>query len=348
MDLVVRPAQQTCQAGPVSSMFWQFHKRQQERFLPYKVPHEHQPLVSTLPALSTVEPPAVQSAPQPAKPNVTNPWEIARLAQIKQCEDYTTVMEVMYDTTVAISSESMPTVGLILPIQAKLLRHINPMADDSAFLKPVKKAIHDDLIKRYQAQEVRSFLEMAAAMDPRTKLRRCIPSDAWDRIKEKQVEHFTETAVAVKCEPEAEPESALTSKVKSMEVKAEPGTESQSPLPKKIKLDSVLCDDDIEIVSCHVLSPVQMAKQELHKYKLMRKVPSDGNPLSFWISHRLLGDDDDERNGFYARKRLCWCNIACVEGTTTIHYTKCQCRRNWLRHLAKSTHAHPLCIEYKQ
>ena len=205
-------------------------------------------------------------------------------AQIKQCEDYTTVMEVMYDTTVAISSESMPTVGLILPIQAKLLCHFSPMADDSAFLKTVKKAIHDDLIKRYQAPEVRSFLEEVGAMDPRTKLRWCIPSDAWDRIKEKLVEHFTETAVAVKCEPEAEPESALTSKVKSMEVKAEPGTESQSPLPKKIKFDWVLCDDDddIEIVSSYVLSPVQMAEQELHKCKLMPKLPSDGNPLSFW------------------------------------------------------------------
>ena len=48
---------------------------------------------------------------------------------------------------------------------------------DSEFSKQLKKAISENLSKRYQSEDVRKYLLKATALDPRTKTRVIIPED---------------------------------------------------------------------------------------------------------------------------------------------------------------------------
>lgn len=69
---------------------------------------------------------------------------------LRKCDEFVTLMEKLYASTLAISSESNSTSGQILPIKMKLEKHYAAKDGDSSFVKEIKSVILKDLQSRYQ------------------------------------------------------------------------------------------------------------------------------------------------------------------------------------------------------
>ena len=78
-------------------------------------------------------------------------------------------MKLMYKVTLAMSCDSSPTAGLIIPLHKKLMQEFSSNETDSPFLKKLKAAVHENLEKRYQKEDLVRFLEEATCFDPRVK-----------------------------------------------------------------------------------------------------------------------------------------------------------------------------------
>ncbi|KAI4812838.1 hypothetical protein KUCAC02_024205 [Chaenocephalus aceratus] len=132
--------------------------------------------------------PAIQTASLDQR--LRKPMERDRLARftdedLRRAEDFIRLMRVMYTSTLCVSSEKNPTSGQILPIFKKLEMHFTVTDGDTVFVSNLKKQVWGNLSKRYQSDEIRSFLEEATALDPRFKQKMDDNAAVWDRIKGK-------------------------------------------------------------------------------------------------------------------------------------------------------------------
>lgn len=69
--------------------------------------------------------------------------------------------------TTDLCDTTNPTVSLILPLKNTILKVTSPHPDDCVLIRDVKKAIHSDLLPRYEDPEFQIFLFQATAIDPR-------------------------------------------------------------------------------------------------------------------------------------------------------------------------------------
>ncbi|KAF3847296.1 hypothetical protein F7725_020324 [Dissostichus mawsoni] len=99
--------------------------------------------------------------------------------------DFIRLMRVIYTSILCVSLEKNPTSGQILPILKKLEMHFTVADGDTVFVSNLKKQVWGNLSKRYQSDEIRSFLEEATALDPRFKQKMDDNAAVWDRIKGK-------------------------------------------------------------------------------------------------------------------------------------------------------------------
>ena len=81
----------------------------------------------------------------------------------------TDVANAEQDATTLISEESSPTVCLIAPLQAQLCQETTGNIAESSITRDIKKAINEDLSKRYTSDLERRTLRSASALDPRFK-----------------------------------------------------------------------------------------------------------------------------------------------------------------------------------
>lgn len=71
-----------------------------------------------------------------------------------KAEEFVKCMNIMYTSTLCVSSEKSPTCGQILPILAKLEAHFKVTDEDSLFVSAVKEKVWGDLEKRYQVLSI--------------------------------------------------------------------------------------------------------------------------------------------------------------------------------------------------
>ena len=93
-------------------------------------------------------------------------------------------MKDFYDITVAVCTEKNPTARLILPLTGKVLRKCEIRED---FSKQLKRAISENLKKRYQGEDVREYLLKCTALDPRTKPRVIVPETTRNELTDEVV-----------------------------------------------------------------------------------------------------------------------------------------------------------------
>ncbi|PJE77857.1 hypothetical protein CI610_03214 [invertebrate metagenome] len=105
------------------------------------------------------------SAPEIRKNVKDNVTDISN-DDITQAEHAMTVLEPLKTVTTIMCSEQTPTVSLMYPMKALLLDSMNDTANDSGLIKEVKSAVRNDLQKRYDSDEMKEFLLVAAALDP--------------------------------------------------------------------------------------------------------------------------------------------------------------------------------------
>lgn len=70
-------------------------------------------------------------------------------SDIANMEDIVQLMGPVKMATTVMCEEDQPTLSVIAPLQAKLLRHLQPCEDDSTLVVEIKRAMTDDLSTRY-------------------------------------------------------------------------------------------------------------------------------------------------------------------------------------------------------
>lgn len=108
--------------------------------------------------------------------------------EVVKAEEFLETMKPFYEMTLAVCSERNPTASLILPLCDKILKHCQHNDGDSEFTKQLKKAISDNLGKRYQDKRVREYLMKCSALDPRMKLKGVIEEATWEMLSDEIVE----------------------------------------------------------------------------------------------------------------------------------------------------------------
>ncbi|XDV16267.1 hypothetical protein PO909_016060 [Leuciscus waleckii] len=86
---------------------------------------------------------------------------------ISNAEDIVKVMAPIKIATTMMCEEEQPTMSVIAPLQAKLLKHLEPCEDDTDMTREMKSAMTTDFSSRYTNS--RDILLKASALDPRFK-----------------------------------------------------------------------------------------------------------------------------------------------------------------------------------
>lgn len=79
-----------------------------------------------------------------------------------------------------MSTETAPSVSMILPLKTTVLKSMEPNEEDSPTVREVKAAIRENLKNRYPA--CHDFLHKATALDPRFKTLPHMDDACRDRI----------------------------------------------------------------------------------------------------------------------------------------------------------------------
>lgn len=87
----------------------------------------------------------------------------------KMAEELIEVLKPLKTVTKLMSSETIPTTSMILPLKEMILKAMAPGDKDSRAIKEVKEAIALDLGKRYTDPDLQMYLLKATALDPRFK-----------------------------------------------------------------------------------------------------------------------------------------------------------------------------------
>lgn len=100
----------------------------------------------------------------------------------KLAEELIQVLTPLKTVTTLMSSETTPTISMILPLKEMILKSMSPGDQDSATIKEAKAAITNDLAKRYTDPNLHDYLQMATALDPRFKSLPYLDVDSRDKL----------------------------------------------------------------------------------------------------------------------------------------------------------------------
>lgn len=223
---------------------------------------------------------------------------------LKKSEEFVECMKILYTSTLAVSTDKMPTIGQVLPTWLKLQKCFTVQPDDSPFIKMVKTAVWNDMKKRYQDEEVHHFLEEAAALDPRFKAKMMNEEDVWDRlqgkitemIKTKQATEARQPNLTViKPDPDGPENPEPTQPNNDTEITTDEVeiTEESASLPvlkrSRTAIEELFCEDEdsIMITRCEAPpTPELVAQEEIEMYKRVQGIKFNVNPLSFYDEHK--------------------------------------------------------------
>ena len=76
-----------------------------------------------------------------------------------------------------MSDETHPTISVIAPLHAELLQSTQETRGDSPFVRELKEASHQDLLKRYTSEVEKATINVASALDPRFKSLLFLPDE---------------------------------------------------------------------------------------------------------------------------------------------------------------------------
>ncbi|XP_034034592.1 zinc finger BED domain-containing protein 1-like [Thalassophryne amazonica] len=89
---------------------------------------------------------------------------------VKVAEEVLQVLKPLKMVTTLLSTESRPSVSMILPLKTRIMQSMAPSEEDSAITRDVKIAINEDLKPRYTSPPtLQDYLHGSTALDPRFK-----------------------------------------------------------------------------------------------------------------------------------------------------------------------------------
>ncbi|XP_057703650.1 E3 SUMO-protein ligase ZBED1-like isoform X2 [Corythoichthys intestinalis] len=230
--------------------------------------------------------PAIQAASldQRLRKNMERDW-LARLNEedFRQAEDFINVMKVLYTSTVCVSSEKSPTCGQILPILHKLEAHLSVKEGDTVFISNLKKQVWANLVKRYQDNDIRTFLQVATALDPRFKHK--VDDVVWAEILRK-LKLMDEQSTAEDCADDV----AMEGRPDTIEVEKKE-EESQPPackISRKTPMEELFAEEEAEskLLQQSSMSIKKRADIELNMYQEMPPAVLSQDPAAWWWNER--------------------------------------------------------------
>lgn len=89
---------------------------------------------------------------------------------VRVAEEVLQVIKPLKTVTSLLSTETSPSVSMILPLKTRILQSMAPSVEDSTITRDVKTAIREDLKPRYiSPTALQNYLHRSTALDPRFK-----------------------------------------------------------------------------------------------------------------------------------------------------------------------------------
>ncbi|XP_039520337.1 E3 SUMO-protein ligase ZBED1-like [Pimephales promelas] len=217
---------------------------------------------------------------------------------ITVAEDMVKLLSPVKTATTIMCEEEQPTVSVIAPLQAKLLKHFTVTAEDSSVITEMKQIMAKDLEHRYM--DVRQVLYRASALDPRFKNLPFLSEEERDATFQfliheaselmiqkndtvSQVENATAHSSADKTsdDDDGDPEMMPVFQAETTEEEHVPPFKKSKPFEDLF--GDTFCTAD---PSQTVKTPKELAHAEVVKYRDTASLNLGGMVLEWWKSHQ--------------------------------------------------------------
>ncbi|XP_049320146.1 E3 SUMO-protein ligase ZBED1-like [Astyanax mexicanus] len=194
-------------------------------------------------------------------------------SETKLTEGLIDVLKPLKNVTTLMSTETSPSVSMIMPLQRMVLKAMAPSADDSSTIKDAKAAITKDLQSRYSDHSIQDYLHRATALDPRFKslpyLDEACVQKIWDDL----------TLEIVNLEEQAQQHCEAQAASSYSAAESEPS--ETSPPPKKSAMATVFAD--FFTTEARSTKPLpETIREEVTSYKKTSCISVDEDPLVWW------------------------------------------------------------------
>lgn len=168
--------------------------------------------------------------------------------------------------------------------------------EDTVFASTLEQAVWGNMSKRYQNDDIRSFLEEATAVDPRFK-HTVEDSTVWERVKEKMMagkSTESEQPTEQHCEEDGVKLSEREDERENEEEEGEESEEEENMPPPckraaKSPLEELFAHEEnlkIEILSRKTTSIQHQIETELKMYQEMPPLLMSDDPAAWWWNNR--------------------------------------------------------------
>ena len=200
--------------------------------------------------------------------------------EIATMEELVEILKHFYQATEILSGELYPTIGVVFPILNRFLTVLLISdCNDKDIAKKIKEKIKQDLINRYQNEEIENVLYISMYLDSRFKSLQMLSEQKKRSVRSAVTVELTSTILK---EREKNQETEQTAS------QSESTVHSEHPQPKRTKLGKFF-DGAFRPRAGENGSASEVAKTELQRYELEEPLGLENKqPLLWWKECELL------------------------------------------------------------
>ncbi|PIO11965.1 hypothetical protein AB205_0034750 [Aquarana catesbeiana] len=191
---------------------------------------------------------------------------------VRVAEEVLQVLKPLKTVTSLLSTESSPSVSMILPLKTRILQSIVPSVEDRIITRDVKTAIREDLQHRYTSPPtLQDYLHRSTALDPRFKSLSHMDPALRQRTYSDLTTEIVSSLGTEDCDAgqDAEPTGA--------------NMDSSSPPQKKLVMAELF--GETFATASKDNKTLADIKEEVASYLAANGITVDGDPLTWWKSN---------------------------------------------------------------
>ncbi|XP_077094330.1 E3 SUMO-protein ligase ZBED1-like [Siphateles boraxobius] len=219
--------------------------------------------------------------------SVKNKQDGSRLSdqEVSFAESVVRIMKPLKTITTILSTETTPSVSMILPLKTMIMKSMEQNDDDAPIVREMKNAIRENLQIRYIDPDLQDFFNKCTALDPRFKsLPHLDPAHHQNVFDAFIAEVMSRTE---QIETETTQDRPSTSQATSFAEMPESETSSSPPPPKKSAMAEVFGSLFATSQMDHT-DLKQKVKEEVHAYIAKESTSLESDPLDWWRSNETI------------------------------------------------------------
>ena len=203
--------------------------------------------------------------------------------EIATMEELVEILKHFYQATEILSGELYPTIGVVFPILNRFLTVLLVSdSNDKDVAKKIKEKIKQDLVTRYQSDEIENVLFISMYLDPRFKLLSML-TEQQKRAVQSAVKVELTTTILHEREKNQETEQIASQSESTIH-----SEQLEQPQPKRTKLEKFF-DSAFRPRAGENSSASEVAATELQRYELEEPLGLENKqPLLWWKERELL------------------------------------------------------------